>query len=338
MSHLVGITTTIPQEVLLAADLTPVDLNNLFVSDPHPERLIEVAERAGFPQNCCAWIKGIYGVCLAHGIDRVLCVTTGDCSNTLMLAEVFRLNGLKVVQFAFPERPDPAIVKQRLESLALILGTTLEEAEVWREKLVNARLLASEMDRLTWSPGSGITGAENHLWLVSSSDFNRDYQRYERELGSFLAEARQRKPFPDGMLRLAYVGVPPVFARDLYSYLERHGARVVFNEVQRQFSMPEPGGSLAEQYSNYTYPYSIFDRVADINREIDVRHVDGVVHYVQAFCHRGIGDIIFRRCVNRPILTLEGNVDFQLSQHQKTRIEAFIDMLRRSQRLLSHIT
>ncbi len=32
----VGLTTTIPVEVVLAAGLTPVDLNNLFIADPRP--------------------------------------------------------------------------------------------------------------------------------------------------------------------------------------------------------------------------------------------------------------------------------------------------------------
>jgi len=107
---------------------------------------------------------------------------------------------------------------------------------------------------------------------------------------------------------------------------------VVFNETQRQFAMPRPGKSLAEQYSQYTYPYSIYDRLKDIEAELEKRRVDGVIHYVQAFCHRGIGDIIFRDAIKLPILTLEGNDEFLLSQHLKTRVEAFIDMLQRSQR------
>jgi len=96
------------------------------------------------------------------------------------------------------------------------------------------------------------------------------------------------------MLRLAYIGVPAVFGQDLYRYLEKNGARVVYNEIQRQFAMPRPGDSLAEQYCNYTYPYSIDRRVEDIAEQIEQRRVDGIIHYVQAFCHRGIGEIIFR--------------------------------------------
>jgi benzoyl-CoA reductase/2-hydroxyglutaryl-CoA dehydratase subunit BcrC/BadD/HgdB len=104
---------------------------------------------------------------------------------------------------------------------------------------------------------------------------------------------------------------------------------VVFNEIQHQFAMPNPGSSLAEQYSNYTYPYSIRGRAKDIVTQLYRRRVDGVIHYVQAFCHRGIGDIIFRHAIHLPMLTLEGNTDFTLNAHARTRIEAFLDMLKR---------
>ncbi len=328
----IGITTTVPIEVLLAAGYQPVDLNNVFISDPDPERLVNIAERDGFPQNCCTWIKGIYGVAMEQGIDTVLCVTTGDCSNTIMLMEVLKLRGLHVIPFAFPDRPDISKMQNCLKSLSDTLGTTVEAAEKVRKELEKARRLARELDDLTWREGV-VSGWENHYWLVSTSDFIGDYHEYEAQLSQLLGESRGRKPYPEDMLRLAYIGVPAVFGRDLYPCLERHGARVVFNEIQRQFAMPHRGNYLAEQYSSYTYPYSIFDRLNDILPQLQDRRVDGVIHYVQAFCHRGIGDIIFRHCIDLPILTLEGNNDYLLTQHLKTRIEAFLDMVRRRTKL-----
>jgi benzoyl-CoA reductase/2-hydroxyglutaryl-CoA dehydratase subunit BcrC/BadD/HgdB len=324
----IGITTTVPIEVLLAAGYQPVDLNNVFITDPDPERLVNIAERAGFPINCCTWIKGIYGVAMEQGIENVLCVTTGDCSNTIMLMEVFKLRGLNVIPFAYPDRPDVFRMQNCLESLAETLGTTVEAAGNVRKELEKSRRLAHELDRLTWKDGV-VSGWENHFWLVSSSDFMGDIDEYERQLSQLLTECHGRKPCPDEMLRLAYIGVPPVFAKDLYDFVESQGARVVFNEIQRQFAMPHRGNSLAEQYSSYTYPYSIFDRLNDILPQLRDRRVDGVIHYVQAFCYRGIGDIIFRHRIDLPILTLEGNNDYVLTQHLRTRVEAFTDMLRR---------
>jgi benzoyl-CoA reductase/2-hydroxyglutaryl-CoA dehydratase subunit BcrC/BadD/HgdB len=327
----IGITTTVPIEVLLAAGYQPIDLNNVFISDDKPERLVSIAEKAGFPLNCCSWIKGIYGVCMEQKINTVLGVTTGDCSNTLMLMEVLKLRGVKTIPFAFPPKPDAKLMKKALEKLASSLNTTLEAAERVREELKPSRELALKLDELTWKEDR-VSGYENHLWLVAASDFKGDDQRYRQELGILIEQRLAAKPYTEDYLRIAYLGVPSVYGRDLYNYLETQGSRVVFNEIQRQFAMPYPGKSLAEQYANYTYPYSVYDRLKDIEAELERRRVDGVIHYVQAFCHRGIGDIIFRDRIKRPILTLEGNDDFLLTQHLKTRVEAFIDMLQRSQR------
>ncbi len=324
-----GITTTVPIEVLLAAGCRPIDLNNVFVNAADPGRLATTAERAGFPLNCCTWIKGIYGACLEYGIGDVLCVTSGDCSNTVMLMETLKLKGINAVPFAFPERPDAALMRNALEKLAVTLGTTLEAAEKVKTELQPARELSFKLDELAWKDNQ-VSGQENHTWLVSTSDFNGDASKYRRELQALIDACARRPPYPGGEIRLAYIGVPAVFAAELYPFIERQGARVVFNEVQRQFAMPEPGASLAEQYTNYTYPYSIHERIRDIKTEIRKRRIEGVIHYVQAFCHRGIGDIVFRSAIDRPVLTLEGNADFFLNSHVKTRIEAFLDMIQRS--------
>jgi benzoyl-CoA reductase/2-hydroxyglutaryl-CoA dehydratase subunit BcrC/BadD/HgdB len=323
----IGITTTVPVEVLLAAGYQPIDLNNVLVSAPDPTKFVTIAERDGFPLNCCAWIKGIYGVCLDSGINDVLCVTSGDCSNTIMLMEVLRLKGKNALPFAYPERPSEEQMDYVLEKLAATFGTTLAAAEKVRQKLKPARDLALKLDELTWKDNK-VSGGENHLWLVSSSDFNGNVTKYKKDLETLLDIVAKRKPYVN-QIRLGYIGVPPVYARELYPYIEKQGARVVFNEVQRQFVMPSDGKNLAEQYTNYTYPYSINERLVDIKTEIKKRRIDGVIHYVQAFCHRGIGDIVMRSAINLPVLTLEGNADFYLSGHVKTRIEAFLDMIER---------
>jgi benzoyl-CoA reductase/2-hydroxyglutaryl-CoA dehydratase subunit BcrC/BadD/HgdB len=325
----IGITTTVPVEVLMAAGYQPVDLNNVLVSDTNPEHLVSLAERDGLPLNCCSWIKGIYGVCMEHGIEDVITVTGGDCSNTIMLMEVLKIKGVNAIPFAYPDHPDTALMEASLRSLAATLGTTLEAAEKVREELRPAREQALKLDELTWKENS-FGGWENHLWLISASDFNQDLHKYERDIAELLKSPRQ--PYPADFLRLAYIGVPSVYARDLHRHLERHGARVVFNEVQRQFAMPGGGATLAEQYTAYTYPYSIRERLRDIEAEIQRRQVDGIIHYVQAFCHRGIGDIVFRDALDLPMLTLEGNDEFSISSHVRTRLEAFLDMIIRGRR------
>ena len=323
----IGITTTVPAEVIFAAGATTVDLNNLFVSDHDPNSLIAAAERAGFPLNTCAWIKGIYGATLKYGIKEVICVTGGDCSNSLMLMEVLRHRGIQTIPFAYSDEPDETLMSAEIEKLARKLGTDVGSAEDVRRELLPIRTLASELDRQTWQDNK-VSGKENHYWLVSSSDFNQNVNRFSQELAETIDLASKRLPFSSEEIRLGFVGVPPVYAAEFYPFLESCGGRVAFNEVQRQFSMPYHAVSLAEQYCRYTYPYDTVGRVSDIQAAIQERQLDGIIHYVQSFCHRAIGDIIIRSELEIPVLTIEGNADFGLSQHLKTRLEAFLDVLR----------
>ncbi|MCD6309779.1 MAG: 2-hydroxyacyl-CoA dehydratase, partial [Candidatus Eremiobacteraeota bacterium] len=128
-------------------------------------------------------------------------------------------------------------------------------------------------------------------------------------------------------IRLGYAGIPPIFS-DIYKFLEKQGARVVYNEVQRQFSMPLGGENLVDQYLKYTYPYSIQDRIKDINTEIKRRNIVGLIHYVQSFCHHQIEDIVLRKNVKIPVLTLEGDRPGPLDMRSRLRLEAFIETLR----------
>ncbi len=320
----VGITTTVPIEVIHAAGRIPVDLNNLFISHEEPLELAEQAERAGFPRTCCCWIKGIYGAIHRFGIGTIIGVTRGDCSNTEALLEVLEHEGARCLTFNYPHRQDPAEMDGVIKELAQAFHCELAEAESWREQLAPARRLAAEIDRLSWQEAK-VAGKENHLWLVSASDFCADPERYRTQAEAFVSAAAARHPI-EHRLRLGLCGIPPIVP-ELYEFVESVGALVVYNETQRQFAMLGPASSLAEQYSRYTYPYGVFVRIEDIRTECERRRLDGLIHYVQSFCHRRIQDRIIRQSVPVPVLTLEGDMPGPMSAQLKTRLEAFVQML-----------
>ena len=113
----VGFTTTIPLEILVAAQKTPVDLNNIFITHPAKNDLLERAEAEGFPRNVCSWIKGIYSVALQMNIPEVIAVTQGDCSNTQALMETLQFRGVKVVPFFYPYDRDSVLLSLSLRKL-----------------------------------------------------------------------------------------------------------------------------------------------------------------------------------------------------------------------------
>ncbi len=129
-------------------------------------------------------------------------------------------------------------------------------------------------------------------------------------------------------VRLGLIGIPPIFA-DLFEYLEELEARVVFQEIPRQFSMPYACRDLTEQYLRYTYPYDIFARIQDIAEAAARRRLDGLIHYTQSFCFRQIQDRLLRQHLNLPILTIEGDRPSSLDHRTRLRLEAFVDVIRR---------
>ncbi len=325
-SSLIGLTSTIPVEIVFAAGLKPVDLNNLFVSSARPEKLITQAESAGFAPNICAWIKGIYATVMNHNVKRVIAVTGGDCSNTIALAEVLTRRGVEIIPFDYPPDRDRDLLMAQMEKLRRGLSATWPDIRTAKRRLDGIRRKLRELDRLTFQENV-VTGFENHLFLVSSSDFKSDPDQFERELDKFLRDVRQREPKKEEEVRLGFLGVPPIF-NDLHDRIESLGGRVVFNEIQRQFSMPYGDEDIVDQYLRYTYPYSMKGRIEDIESAIRKRNLDGLIHYTQTFCFRQIYDIILRESISVPILTLEGDRPGRIDSRTAVRIETFIEMLK----------
>lgn len=322
---LVGITATLPAEVVYAAGFRPVDLNNVFISSEAPGDLVKEAEAAGFPHTICAWIKGIYGAVLRLGLEKVIAVTGGDCSNTVALGEILSFRGVEVIPFEYPLSRDRTQLKDQMEKLMKALGTTWEETRRMRDRLRAVRKKLMDVDSLTFLQNTA-TGLENHLFLVRSSDFESDPDAFEVKLDAFLQEARTRRPRGEEV-RLGYLGVPPIFS-GLYEHIESLGARVVFNETQRQFSMPYQVADLIDQYLRYTYPYGVRARLADITEAVHERRLDGLIHYTQTFCYRQMYDILLRKALPLPLLTLEGDKPGPLDSRSAFRIETFIEILR----------
>ncbi len=358
----VGITSTIPVEVIFAAGDVPIDLNNLFISSPEREKYIEISHEEGFPQSSCAWIKGIFGAVLHSGdIRRVVGVVRGDCSGTEILLQALERHGVEFIPFAYPFPRNAQGLFDEIKKFCVRLGTGIQDAVEWYRKLRSVREKIARIDSMCWRENL-VTGLENHLWLVSGSDFCSDPEQFSRKADEFIEEARKRTPLNRRLdirfareIRLAYVGVPPIDT-DIFQLAERMGGRFVFHETQRQFSMIpalEKGEntelywdirditeniegfdndiadfeSFLAQYLLYTYPYSLSERIADINAQCQLRQIDGIVHYVQSFCYRNMEDVIFSRELKFPFITVECDCPGRVGAQAKLRIENFIQVL-----------
>ncbi|HSQ88666.1 2-hydroxyacyl-CoA dehydratase family protein [Romboutsia sp.] len=322
----IGLTTTVPVEVLLAAGYKPIDLNNLFITSKDYSKYIDIAERDGFPKSLCAWIKGIYGACIENDIKEIVGVMEGDCSNTKVLIDVLKLRGIKVYPFSFSHSHKIQDVENEINKFMNVFGVEIEDVENVRKRLSRVRNLSKEIDKLTYIDNKA-NGFENHLYQVSLSDFNGDVDNFEDELKNVISNIRKRKP-DEKKIRLGYIGVPPMTG-DLYEFVEMFDAKFVYNEVQREFAFPrcDKAINIYEQYYDYTYPYDIDFRILELKKQIIERKLDGIIHYTQAFCHKAVEDIVLKQKLDIPILNIEGDKINILDARTKLRLEAFLDML-----------
>ena len=260
-------------EAIFAAGLRPLDLNNMFITSgiaSHSSKRPSGAASRAIPAR---GTRASSPPRAGSGSKRIAAVVQGDCANTHALVEMLRADSVEIVPFAFPYSPaDSALLELALDRFAAALGATRQEAEDWKAPLDRARSLAHRMDVLNWRENRA-TGAEQHLWTISCSDFFGDPERYAARASERIAECAARPP-DERSIRLGLLGVPPI-CDGFFELLESHGARVVFNEIPRQFAMPQPTRSLVEQYSRYTYPYDIFHRLADIREQLALRRVRG---------------------------------------------------------------
>ncbi len=322
----IGLTTTVPVEVLLAAGYTPIDLNNLFITSKDYSSYIDIAERDGFPKSMCTWIKGIYGACIENDIKEIVGVMEGDCSNTKALIEVLELRGIKVYPFSFPHSHNKEDVKIELDKFMNLFKISIEQVENVRTRLNKVRDLAKEIDKLTYI-NNKANGFENHLYQVSLSDLNGDVDTFESELKEAISNIKERQPI-NKKLRLGYIGVPPMTG-DIYEFVENFNSHFVYNEVQREFAFAraDKAENIYEQYYDYTYPYDTEFRIVELKKQISERKLDGIIHYTQAFCYRAVEDIVLKEKLNIPILNIEGDKLNTLDARTKLRLEAFLDML-----------
>jgi benzoyl-CoA reductase/2-hydroxyglutaryl-CoA dehydratase subunit BcrC/BadD/HgdB len=322
----IGLTTTVPVEVLIAAGYTPIDLNNIFIGTGNHLKYIDIAERDGFPKSLCAWIKGIYGACLENNIKEIVGVVEGDCSNTKALIEVLQLKGIKVYPFSFPHSHRLTDVESEIRKFMELFNVEEEAVEAVRNRLNEVRCLSKEIDELTYIDNKA-NGLENHIYQVSLSDLNGNIDDFEAELKKAIDDIKKREPI-NKKLRLGYIGVPPMTG-DIYEFVENFNAHFVYNEVQREFAFPRgiEAVNIFEQYYDYTYPYNTEFRIGELKKQIELRKLDGIIHYTQAFCYRAVEDIVIKKQLDIPILNIEGDKLNTLDARTKLRLEAFLDML-----------
>ena len=131
--------------------------------------------------------------------------------------ETLQLAGLKVVPFAYPFDRDPDMLRLQMEKMMSHFGVSWSQANEQKKRLDAVRSKIWEIDRLTWQENL-VGGWDNHIFQLSSSDFNGEPEKFAAEAELFIEKAKEQPP-REGELRLGYIGVPPIVG-EIYDFLE----------------------------------------------------------------------------------------------------------------------
>ncbi len=346
----------VPEEIVWAANAIPVGLcAGTQFSVPLAEEIL--------PRNTCALIKSSFGFKLGRLCPYVqashLIVGETTCDGKKKMFEILaQYQPVYVIEVPHKKTKlsrelwtgEVLAFKKVIEKLSGNRITTENLSQA--TKLVNERRRALQrLYNLRKARPVPISGKD--ALLVTQVAFYDDVTRCTQQVNTLCDEldgrvARQEGVFPATALRILISGSPMAVPNwKLHHILETAGAVVVCEESctgTRCFTdlVPENGGSVEEQLRVIAERYMQIhcacftpneERLDDIVRLAKEYQVDGVVHYNLQFCHTYANEAVkVERTLAEngiPLLRIETDYSDEDMGQLRTRIDAFLEMIRR---------
>lgn len=307
----IGITALVPPELIFACSGVPFDVNN---SIPASKK---------YPKNkLCAW-TAIWNEMLVKReieIDSLIVVAGGDCHNALVDGQKVAMSGIPTHFFFYPFDGDPGYLESQLCRTAEFLGG-IELPEKFKE-IKELKRLGRIIDKKRCC--GKISQGEAFRILISFSDLAGDMDTFKKTILSVGESGISQGN------RVALIGVPPIY-HDFHDTAQALGLQIVFDELPYEFIRHKGCDikELARDYCNYTFARPLDFRISFLQKELEKRDVDGVIHYTQFACHHTLEDEILRSELDYPTLTIQGDLPGRTPEQIKLRLEAFREVLDR---------
>ena len=346
----------VPEEIVLAAGAIPVGLcAGAQFSIPTAEEIL--------PRNTCALIKSSFGFKLGRVCPYVqashLIVGETTCDGKKKMFEI--LNRYQPVYVM--EVPNKKTVRSRALWHDEVIAFK-DKIEELTENKINAENLGEAIKKV-----NGRRRALQRLYntrkvrpvpisgkdalLVTQISFYDDVTRDTQQINALCDELEARIAKKEGVApanapRILISGSPMAIPNwKLHHLVESAGAVVVCEESctgTRFFSdlVSENGKTVEEQLKNISDRYlqihcACFtpneDRLDDIVRLAKEYQADGVIHYNLQFCHTYANEAVtVEKTLQEagiPLLRLETDYSDEDSGQLRTRIDAFLEMLRK---------
>lgn len=305
----IGITALVPPELLFACRVRPFDVNNI------------IPGSRKYPRNkLCAW-TAIWQEMLTNreiSIDSLIVVAGGDCHNALVDGQKAAMSGISTHFFFYPFDGDPDYLESQLCKIRDFLGSSVFPGAPREIKYL--KKIGKEIDKKRAC--GRISSVDAFRVMISFSDLMGDIDRFKEIIFSIKEQNYEINT------RIALIGVPPIF-HDFHEVARSLGLHIVFDELPYEF-IRHTGtdvNEMAKDYCDYTFARPLEFRIRFLEKELEKRKIDGIIHYTQFACHHMLEDEIIRSRLDYPVLTIQGDLPGRTPEQIKLRLEAFREVL-----------
>lgn len=334
----------VPKEIIYAFGKVPVRILPTAVKASEAE--------AYLPRNFCSLVKITLASFLENESDLEAVIHADSCDGLRRLNDVWRhYVDIEVLQLLDLPRIDTPLGHQHFDHALRRLVTRMEEryhmrltAEGLKRAIIpynEQRSLLTELDK-RWSQGLIPTTDYYGLRHVALTD---DPVLANAQLRDRLVEMPGQEPPSSRKARVMLIGSLLV-NRDLVEAVEDYGAQIVAEDscsvgrdlathIRVPTNIDEMLRDMAARYLDKPPCPRMRDlprRLAYLSQLISKRRIDGVICSYYKFCDLFMSEYpILRKAMHDldlPVLLLEDEGEATLSGQHRTRIEAFLEVLR----------
>lgn len=183
--------------------------------------------------------------------------------------------------------------------------------------------------------GRKFLGYLGMIFSAFGSEYGRDFFKFLRDKLKLLYEEGYEIKVKN---RIYWMHLGPYFKVDLFDFLNKKGAFIVFEETSNvywdEFDKGDPFKSIAKKLINYKIFSNLEERYKTAQQIIDEYKIDGVVIFNQWGCRQGAGSsyLLRKKLINSgiPTIIIDGDLVDETNfpkEQIKTRVEGFLEVL-----------
>lgn len=183
--------------------------------------------------------------------------------------------------------------------------------------------------------GRKFLGYLGMIFSAFGSEYGRDFFKLLRDKLKLLYEEGYEIKVKN---RIYWMHLGPYFKVDLFDFLNKKGAFIVFEETSNvywdEFDKGDPFKSIAKKLINYKIFSNLEERYKTAQQIIEEYKIDGVVIFNQWGCRQGAGSsyLLRKKLINSgiPTIIIDGDLVDETNfpkEQIKTRVEGFLEVL-----------